>query len=88
MRVAESDPPVDRAGVSKIETKSVRLVSISKENMGQVKDKDYTGQSPKHARTTMNQVQWVPAHLFVGRSSRRLCTTQPVLLARGLRCIV
>jgi len=94
MRVAESDPPVDRAGVSKIETKSVRLVSISKENMGQVKDKDYTGQSPKHARTTMNLHTHSASPMgscspsLVGRSSRRSRTTQPVLLARGLRCIV
>jgi len=39
-RVAESNPLVDWAGVSKIETKSAKVVSISKESMGQVKDKE------------------------------------------------
>jgi len=91
-RVAESNPSVDRAGVSKIETKSVKLVSISKESMGQVKDKDYTAQSPKHARTTTNRRTHSASPIgscspsLVGRSRWRSRTTQPVLLARGLRC--
>ena len=68
-RVAESDPPVDRAGVSKIETTSVKLVNISKESMGQVKDKElitrHRAQNTLAQLRTVTrtvQVQWVPAH--------------------------
>ena len=79
--MAERDPPVDRAGVSKIETKSVKLVSMSKESIDQFKDKDYTAQSPKHARSTTNRRTHGASPigscspLLVGRSRRRSRTT-------------
>ena len=71
---------MDQAGVSKNETKRVKLVSISKESMGQVKDKELItwhraqntlAQLRIVARTV--QVQWVPAHsrLWAGRAGGR-----------------
>jgi len=82
-RQGERDLPVNRAGVSKIETKSVKLVSISKEHgSGQGKRVDYTAQSPKHARTTTNRRTHSASPMgscsqsLVGRSRQRSRNSQ------------